>query len=387
MNNMYAHWKNNRGSALIVSMAVMLMLGIIGTVAFQTADTEKKLSFFQADLDKSRMVAEAGLQLSHKQLKNDWTWRDGYIAQPFTTGTFTVVLTDKTVNPALADTVVILSHGLVDQAATNIEAYVIHGEESPFKYAVYSKDGIVMLQNSCTDSYNSDSTYAESQLGSGGDVGTAGTLTMKNYATIGGDASTTGGSITMLNSSNVTGDTTTSAPAEEMPPTPEEEYTEASSNNANSTGMSGDVTWGPGPNDLKVGASKTVTLTSGTYYFTNIHMAKNAKLNIAPGAKVKIYLTGDLTLESFARMNDGGKPSNMLIYSSGDGLDIQNNAKFSGGFYGPNATWKFLNNADVYGSIMVKSALIKNSTCVHYDRKMDEDLNAYLARIVACREL
>jgi Tfp pilus assembly protein PilX len=379
--------QNNRGSALIITMAIMLMLGIMGTVAFQSADTEKKLSFFQADLDHSRMVAEAGLQLSLRQLRDDWTWRDGFIAQPFTTGAFTVVLIDKTVNPALADTVVILSHGLVDQAATNIEAFVIQGEKSIFKHAVYTKDGILMENNSCTDSYNSDSTYAESQLSDGGNVGTGGTMLLKNYASVGGNASTTGGSITTIDSANVSGSTSTTAPAEDMNAIPDAEYASASVSNANLTGLSGAYNWEPGPQDLLVDVNKTVTLTSGTYYFTKIHLKDQSKLVLAPGAKVKIYLTGDLMVENLAKMNGGGKPSNMIIYSKGTKLDIKNGVEFSGGYYGPNTDWVFENGADVRGSVMVKTAIIKNESCVHYDRKMAEEFGAGGTRIVACREI
>ncbi|MEK7774561.1 MAG: hypothetical protein AAB305_01595 [Candidatus Zixiibacteriota bacterium] len=378
---------NNRGSALLVTMAIMLMLGIIGTMAFQTADTEKKMSFNQADLDQARLVAEAGLQLSLEQIQTDFFWRTGYADQSFGSGTFTVTLEDETVTPALDDSIIVRATGSVDEADATIEAWVKRGYPPAWKYAVYAKDGIGMENFSCTDSFNSDSTLAASQLPSGGNIGTGGNITMANNTSVGGDASTSGGSITLVNSADVLGSTSTSAPPEDMSFIPESEYTYASTHNNNATGLSGVYTYNAGTKALSVGANKTLTLADGTYYFSSINTANQAKIVLAAGAKVTIYLTGTMMMEQNTDFNFPGKPSNLMIYSKGPTLFIKNNSRFNGGFYGPATTFTFENNADIRGALVLKQATIKNSTCIHFDRKFLEELNFGETRIVASHEI
>jgi Tfp pilus assembly protein PilX len=378
---------NDRGSALIITMAIMLMLGIMGTVAFQSADTEKKMSFNQADLDEARLVAEAGLQLSVEQLQTDYFWRTGYTNKSFGDGTFSVTLVDETATPALQDSVIVRSTGIVDKAQSTIEAWVKRGYPPSFKYAVYAKDGIGMENHACTDSYNSDSTYAASVLPDGGNIGTGGNITMQNNTSVGGDASTTGGSITLQNSADVLGSTSTSAPPENLTFIPDAEYAYVSTHNDNATGLSGVYTYNAATKALSVGANKTLTLADGTYYFSSITTANQAKILLAPGAKVTVYLTGTMMMEQNTEFNATGKPSNLMIYSKGANLFIKNNSKFSGGFYGPATTFMFENNADVRGALVLKQATIKNNTCIHFDRKFLEELNFGETRIVASREL
>jgi Tfp pilus assembly protein PilX len=379
--------QNNRGSSLIITMAIMLMMGIMGSVAFQTADTEKKMSFNQADLDQARLVAEAGLQLSVEQLQTDYFWRTGYSNSSFGSGSFTVTLTDETTIPALQDSVIVRSVGVVDEAEATVEAWLIKGFPKSFKYAVYAKDGITIENSACTDSYNSDSTLAASVLPTEGNVGTGGNISMKNNSSVGGDASTTGGSITIQNPADVLGSTSTSAPPEDMTFIPESEYTYASTHNKNATGIAGVYSWNPGAKDLLVGANKTITLQDGIYYFTSITLMNQAQLILAPGAKVTIYLTGNFLMQQNTQMNATGKPSNLMVYSKGGSLSIGNLAKFSGGFYGPASTFNLTNNADIRGAVVVGTALLKNGTCIHFDRKFLEELNLGETKVVASREI
>lgn len=378
---------DSRGSALVVTMAIMLMLGIMGTVAFQSADTEKKMSFNQADLDEARLVAEAGLQLTLEQVQTDYFWRAGYSNKSFGAGTFSVTMVDQTTTPALGDSIIVRSVGKIDKATATIEAWVKRGYPPSFKYAVYAKDGIGMENHACTDSYNSDSTYAASVLSTGGNIGTGGNITMQNNTTVGGDASTTGGSITLQNSADVLGSTSTSALPENLTFIPDAEYAYVSTHNQNATGMSGVYTYNSATKALSIGANKTLTLASGTYYFSSINTANQAKIVLAPGAKVTVYLTGTMMMEQNTEFNAAGKPSNLMVYSKGTDLFIKNNSKFSGGFYGPATNFTFENNADVRGALVLKQATIKNNTCIHFDRKFLEEVNFGETRIVASHEL
>jgi hypothetical protein len=146
-------------------------------------------------------------------------------------------------------------------------------------------------------------------------------------------------------------------------------------------------TYNAGTKALSVNANKTLTLADGTYYFSSITTANQAKIVLAPGAKVTIYLTGTMMMEQNTDFNFPGKPSNLMIYSKGADLFIKNNSRFNGGFYGPATTFTFENNADVRGALVLKKATIKNSTCIHFDRKFLEELNFGETKIVASHEI
>ena len=127
----------------------------------------------------------------------------------------------------------------------------------------------------------------------GGDVGTNVSIEIINTATVNGNVSTANpGDLTIGGFATVNGDTTSTAPTTPMNLADQGDYDWAAANNSRYTGMSGDVNFGPGPLDLRVNDDDEVTLQSGTYYFTSIFLDDDAKLQLAPGAQVKIYVEG-----------------------------------------------------------------------------------------------
>jgi hypothetical protein len=240
---------------------------------------------------------------------------------------------------------------------------------------------------SCTDSYNSDSTLAASVTATGGNIGTEGNISMQNHANVGGDASTTGGSVTLQNSADIVGTTSTSEPPQDMAAVPESEFTYASTHNMNTTGMSGVYTYNDVTKALSVNANKTLVLQDGTYYFSSINTGNGAKITLAPGAKVTIYLTGTMMMEQNTEFNATQKPSQLLIYSKGSDLFVKNNAKLNCAFYGPSTNFTFENNADIRGSLVLGQATINNSTCIHFDRKFLEEFDFGETKIVASHEI
>lgn len=60
------------------------------------------------------------------------------------------------------------------------------------------------------------------------------------------------------------------------------------------------------------------TLTSGDYYFAQATLPYFYSLNIASGAKVRIFVNGSLGMDSFASLNSGGSPYQLVLVVSGN---------------------------------------------------------------------
>lgn len=92
-------------------------------------------------------------------------------------------------------------------------------------------------------------------------------------------------------------------------------------------------------------------------------------MKIDSGAEVTIYMTGDFNAEQYSTVNANGNPSDLLIYSTGDYLTLDQSVEFRAGFYGPNTSFTISQNTSLYGSIVAASVLLKQGSCIHYDRK------------------
>ena len=84
---------NEHGSALLITIAVMLMLTIAAMIAVNTANTDIDLSFNQLHHDQAFYIAEAGIKRSHEMLNDNQDWRAGFTDEAFESGSYTTVLT------------------------------------------------------------------------------------------------------------------------------------------------------------------------------------------------------------------------------------------------------------------------------------------------------
>ena len=136
---------------------------------------------------------------------------------------------------------------------------------------------------------------------------------------VGGDVSTSSpGGLDIPVSVTVHGDTTSTMPTISLPDIPQEVYDEAEVSNNNLTGISGTHTYDPVTHEFSSGSS--VVLSSGVYYFSSMILDNSASLTIEPGAKVLIYVTGDVDLKNDASINTGGQPKDVQIYGQGNVL-------------------------------------------------------------------
>ena len=369
----FASLKSERGGALMIAVAIMLMLSVIAIMAVDRSTTDMALSHNVSGADAAFYVAQAGGKRAFVAVNTDNEWRDGYNNEPFGNGLYTVVMIDSSSQPALDDTVVIRSEGAVHEIQSWVELWTAPEYYHPFTWGMFAGSGINFDASTCTDSYNSDSgSYFETWLQDGGSIGTNGDITTSKLVTIGGDASTAiGGSITLGLGSLVTGDTTTAMDSVNLDIIPQEEFDWAEANSEALSGMSGfDYTFDPVTKSLTTDAGGNIVLQSGVYFFSSITLAQSSEIILAPSANVTIYVTGDIVFGQSSSANDGGTPSALQVYSQGSTLQFDQDNAFYGAFYGPNATIQYDQTTEVYGSLVADFIQLDKGACFHYDRDL-----------------
>jgi Tfp pilus assembly protein PilX len=363
---------NQRGGALLITLAIMIMLTIAALIAVDTATTDIDLSFNQLHHDKAFYVAEAGINRAVDKLNDDNAWIIGYANVAFDDGHYWVAVMDSSVNPPLYDTVILRSASIVDQARANIEAWVVPQYKRPFEYALFARDTLQISNNTCTDSYNSDSgSYFATQLNDKGNVGSNGYVSIFNSTSIGGNASSaTSGGMYMDREDAVTGDTATGVDPLDMNMIDSSQFSWAETVNMAPAGFTGTYSYNPVYDRLKIDGSQSLVLSGGVYFFNDIEIKTGGSLQVQAGEKVTIYVTGNITLNQSSSLNPGGAAGNVQIYSLGSSLFIGQSAEFRAAFWGPNAEVTIRNNTDVYGGIVGSKVVVDNHACFHYDRSL-----------------
>jgi Tfp pilus assembly protein PilX len=385
-------YNNEKGSALLITLCLLMMLTLIGVMAMKNTDTDIDLAFNEDHSEKAFYIAEAGARRAYVDINEDDTWRAGYDTVAFSNGIYNVNLIDSNLNAALFDTVLIISQGEYEQSQADVELTTVPEYFHPFAYGMFGKSGIAFDKYTCTDSYNSDSgTYAATQIDSLGSIGSNGTITSSQHVNFGGDISTaTPGGITLGANNTVNGDTTSTRDSIDLDIIPPSEFTWAALNNNAPGGLSGtNFTYNGGTKALSTGAGGTVTLQSGIYFFSSITLEQNSIFSLAPGASVTIYVTGDIILRQSSTMNDGGKPSDMIIYSSGSTLQFDQDNIFYGAFYGPDAHIQYDQTTQAYGSLVGNTLQLDQNACFHYDRDLNKIKKTTTGKmfLVAWREI
>jgi hypothetical protein len=168
------------------------------------------------------------------------------------------------------------------------------------------------------------------------------------------------------------------------------EFDWAKMNNVAGDSMSGSgYTYNPGAGKLTAGSYSNILLGSGIYYFSEITLGQGSTLDLVPGANVTIYITGDITLAQGSTVNNGGDPSDLLIYSKGTALQFDQDNKFYGAFYGPNAHIQYDQTTEVFGSLVGGTIRLDKDACFHYDRNLMKIKHGKTGEmlIIAWREL
>lgn len=381
---------NQKGTAILIVLALMAMLIAVGIMSVDRSTTDIELSFNQLHEDQSFYGAEAGIARAMVELNRDFSWRGPIVGEELGGSKYTVIVLDSIWDSTLADTVIIRSTADRDGAAVNLEVWIAPYYYQPFIYAAYGADSIIMRNTACVDSYNSDSgSYDSTVLLERGDVGTNGLINMNGNADIFGNAHTSGGDIIIDGPGIIHGDTSTSEDPMDFTLVDASDYAYAQSNSLAPAGFTGSYFYDPTTDALTLNNYDTLVLSDGVYYFSSLTLGQEASLQIAPGANVEIYMTGDLTIGQHSAVNSGGSASDLTIYSQGSTLALGQHTELVAAFYGPTTDIIVDNNTNIYGSLIGASVNISNSACVHFDRSLLKLIQTEITRmdIVAWRQM
>lgn len=363
---------NERGAALFIVLALIAALSALAVISVDRSTTDIVLSYNQHHKEQAFYIAEAGMEHAMVKLYNDQNWRAGFPYEAFGEGFYVVTLKDSTTVPALLDTIVVTSRALVGEVVGDIEVHVVKIDIKPFKYSVFSGSDLIMRQSGCTDSWNSDSgSYAATYDSIGADIGSNGTITLSQDATVGGDVTSAVDGGLVLDSGNVMGDTASGVPPEDLDIIDSAKFDYAIAYNNAPSGFSGSgYSYDPSTGNLFLSKLGTLELSSGVYYFNDITTMDSSSITVAPGAEVEIYMDGNIDMKHQSSMNKNGKPSDFQVISRGTTFDMFHESEFWGAFYGPDVIYSAKQWIDFYGSLIVKEASLYQNVCIHYDRSL-----------------
>lgn len=362
--------KNKNGSAILATLALMIIITLVGIAAVDQATTDIDMSFNQQHHDQAFYIADAGLKRAVAKIAENPKWDTGFVDVRFSSGSYTVKIIDSLTNPALIDTIIIQSFGELDNSQAAVETWLVPLEINPFKFALFGDEKVEIKNSMYTDSYNADSgLYAATVLNEEGSVGSNGSIFLKNGSVIGGDAMTANDTgLVMEPGAIVMGDTSSTVPEQEMPSIPDDEFAWAELNNDAMTGISGDFDYNPLTNDFNADRGGVV-FSEGVYYFEDFILDKDAELIIPADEKVVIYVTGRLEIKNSGDINAAGDPSDLTFMSNSD-LVLKNSGTLTGVFYCPDGTADMRNSSDFYGAVVANDIICHNAAGFHYDRSL-----------------
>lgn len=376
---------NESGAAMFVTMALLVMISLLGMSAVQMSSTDMSITEnFQQDT-RSFYLAEGGIEHAYGVLRDSSSWRTGLTGQTSGGGQYEVSIVDEDSLPALDDTLIFVSIATRSGAKSMVE--VKFAPTRPFRWAAFADDHMDLNGGTYTDSYDSDSgTYAATMRLEDGDVGSNGYVDISGTADINGDAGTaSAGDLSIGGAGVVTGDTTTTAPMQVFDPVSVADINAAKATNTAPGGLSGTYNFNAGNKSLRVNPGNTVTLANGTYYFSSMDISGNVV--IPAGATVKIYIDGDIQVQAMAKINVAGKPIQCQIYSRGSQIRVNGGAEMRSVVYAPDTEIRLTGGGDLYGAYVGNVATDNGGSNFHYDRSLDDfELGKHYSK-VAWREL
>jgi len=123
---------------------------------------------------------------------------------------------------------------------------------------------------------------------------------------------------------------------------------------------------------------------------TQINIGNTDVLRIAPGASLKIYMSGDRAqINGQAVANDTGLPENLIYYGlpSNSNLSMGGGAEFAGVIYAPYTDLQLNGGGNIYGAIISKSAQINGHYGFHFDESLDRTFEFKRIAVLSWEEI
>jgi hypothetical protein len=210
--------------------------------------------------------------------------------------------------------------------------------------------------------------YAESNAV----VGSNGEIKMSGNSGVHGNATTSSPGGLDVGGGWVTGDTTSTDAVVNLDPVDGGDIAWAESHNSAPGGLSffGSANYDVASKALTSSGGGKVTFNSGTYYFSSVNLSGGSVMEIAPGAVVKIYVTGEWKTSGGGMVNTDGIPGNVQIYSTGTKFEFSGGSGFWAGVYAPNAKIVVSGGGNAYGSFIGNEIVNSGGTIFHQDEAL-----------------
>ena len=389
-----------RGAALVIVMLLMVVLQLAGMTFLTISATESQIALNEQGSAAAHVLAEAGIHKALALLNVDPNYA-GETSTALGGGTFSIRVT--TVAGCTATSArKILATGLVPVRGGNAQVQlevVLDRVSYPYRWAAFAavpnqiigwlwdpmaqdwwdrtNSELLLRDHTLVDSFDSGVGPYDPTTNSGlhGDVGANGDVEIDYHSTINGNVQA-GDDIFNESAVTVTGTQTRGLSRRSTDPgAPFPTVTPS----VIPTGA------------LTVPAGGTVTLSAGTYFYTNISMGNNATL-LTTGGSVTIYVTGPPVPETGRLANLGSNvtmgahpgtqlqiiaksDSSLVTLSDGSQRDFltwvtQDGFLFYGSLYGENTDIYLNYNSQVYGSIIGRTIHARSRTKIHFDQAM-----------------
>lgn len=355
---------------VVVFVLMVVMMATASTMAVNVS--QKSGATAQREADRAFTVAEAGLDLALYELQTGVDIAGdglGVTTAGILGGTFSVTVTPPV---AGAGEYTVQSTANVNRTARALQAVVVQQNDvvPPF----LGLSGVSMGGNGLVDSYDSSvGTYA-SQVGGGGfalsdgNLQTNGDISLTGNAVVYGDATPgMGGSVTG-NVGNVMGST---APATSTFSVDPYVYSPAIPASGSFSG-SGTLAAGAYRYTTFKMSSKQGLVVNGDvelYVDGSFQITGQGFIEITPGSSLVIHHgSGDFTAAGGSIVNGDQLASQLEVKSASTGVvKFAGSSDFVGTVFAPQAEFKSVGNAAVFGSIVADTLDISGNGNLHYD--------------------
>jgi hypothetical protein len=99
----------------------------------------------------------------------------------------------------------------------------------------------------------------------------------------------------------------------------------------------------------------------------NLEMSGLLTIDMAPGAELDLFITGNVFLNSAATIGKTASPASTRIYIGGTSVTMTGQLALSANFYLPHADFAMTSDLELWGAVFAKSILTTGHIKVHYD--------------------
>jgi Tfp pilus assembly protein PilX len=383
--------QDERGSALLVSMLILLAMAVLGATFLSVSLTDRKIAANEADASKAFAASEAGIEDARAALAttnvNTLLTAGGHLFTGSTVGAGTYVvdvlnnccgnLPASTIVPVdaggqFSDTdryLVLNATGTVRKASRRIQT-VVRMPISYFNYGLRCNTGATFQGAADEDAYNSTlgSYNAATNRTTDASAFCNGNVTMQSSSMIYGDCTVGDNS---CNPPTHSLSYTALAPTQTFPTMACPAGGYPASVPAGTGGGSVSYNSGTGALSVNGGATLTLSVPPTSYYFSSLTVSSSTlTFNNPTSQHVDIYVSGTLTVSGGGIANPYSPPM-LGLWACGAGTnnwDITgtSNAKFS--VYAPNRQVTLSGNSPLFGAVV--AANFVNSGHLHYDHAL-----------------